>query len=181
MRAPAMRAIQAGLLACFLAATNAHAADTPESVFRDFFDVMVAEGPQKAVPRFTHPDELARLKKMLMPRVRRSFEIDGDTFISKIFGREMPLSEIEALTPEDFMNHFMWNTRLDGKAVKRPEIVRSIRRGDEAQLEILTEVTTLEGKRTQRHDFIAFKAMGDTWRLMLSPQMEAYVTVLISN
>ncbi len=178
-----MRFVLVSLLAFCMAATAAtgKADESPEAVLLAFYEDMIEEGPQIVVPRFTHPDDLVRLRRMLLPRIRQSFDVAGDDFVRRIFGKEIPLKDIEALSPAEFMSAFLWNNRLDGSDFKPPRVVRVGRDGDFADLEVRMEVTSLEGNPIERHEVVRFKAMGKTWRLTLDPRLEAYVAVLLDS
>ena len=57
----------------------------------------------------------------------------------------------------------------------------STRKGEIVQLVVLTDFKAGNGTPEQRRDVLKLKAWGDTWGMMLSPQMETYATVLISE
>ena len=178
-----MRAIQSGILVlCFLgAAAAARATDSPEDVVRAFALAIQADGPAATVPRFTHPDELARFKRMFMPRIRKSAGNPGDKFIEETLGRKMPLEKIEAMPPAEFMAAFLRRGQVDGSKFQPPRFVSSTRAGDIVHLVVVTDLVSLDGVPTQRRESLSLKAMGDTWKMMLSREIEAYATVLIAG
>ena len=156
-------------------------ANSPESVVRQFLETMKTAGAAQAASEFTHPDECARLKVLVMPRIRRSFETAGDDFPKKTLGEALPLSAIEKLAPCSFLKKFLWQSQMDGTAVKSTKFTGRVREGDVVRLTVLTDLVDLEGKPARREDVLALKAFGQTWRMMLSPELEAYVQILIKS
>jgi hypothetical protein len=177
-----MRAIRLGLmwLCLMTSAALANGADSPEVVVRAFLAALHTDGVAATVARFTHPDECARFKAMVMPRIRKGFDDPSDKFSEEIPGRKMSLESIEALSPTEFMAAFLRRSQVDGSA-PAPQFLSSTREGDVVHLVVLTELKSLEGKPTQRRDVISLKAFGDSWKMMLSRELEAYATVLVSE
>jgi hypothetical protein len=135
------------------------------------------------VPRFTHPDERARFKRLVMPRIRQNFSVDGAQTSRKFLGRAMPLKEIEAMSPLDFMEAFFRSRdmRVDGIKFNPPQFIGAVREKDLVHLVVRTELTGLNGVAASRLNLVSLKPLGDTWKLMLSSELEAMVTVLTSN
>ena len=178
-----MRAIQRGLtLLCLMTvAAVASGADSPEAVVRAFLAAMQTDGVAATVPRFTHPDECARFKGMFMRRIRKGFDDPNDKFSEDILGRKMSLEGIEAMPPAEFMAALLRRSQMDGSEPKPPRFISSTRDGDIVHLVVLTELTSLNGVPTQRRDVVSLKAMGDSWRMTLSPELEAYAAALVSE
>jgi hypothetical protein len=177
-----MHAIRRGLFVLCLigAAAAARAAASPEDVVRAFVLAIQADGPAATVPRFTHPDERARFKELLMPRIRRNFSTEGAESSKSFLGRVMPLKEIEAMPPFDFMTAFFKNRnmRVDGLKFKPPKFLGSVRENDLVHLVVRTELVDLEGAEVSRLNLLSVKPLGDTWKMMLSNEMEALATAL---
>jgi hypothetical protein len=163
------------------AATFACAAESPESVVEAFSLAVQREGVPKAVGRFTHPDESARLKQMLMPRIRRSYEGKDDIFVRDVFGQDIGLQSLEAMTPADFLAAFLWQGQLDGSEFKPPRFIERKREGEFMQLVVDTEKISLQGEAVTTRSVVRLKAFGDSWRLTLPPETKAYVQVLLSR
>jgi hypothetical protein len=85
------------------------------------------------------------------------------------------------MSPTRFLELFLRDAAMDGSEFKPPRIVSATRDGDVMHFVLLTELTSLDGKQVQRTDKLDLKAMNDTWKLMLSPELIAYAQVLISE
>jgi hypothetical protein len=177
-----MQSIQRSLLTVCLmfVATVARAAGSPEEVLRAYITTMQAEGVPAALARYTHPEESARYKGLFMPRIRKGFEARDD-FSKDLLGETMTLEQIEAMAPAEFLAKVMRRTRLDGSDIKLPSVLSSSKQGDIVSLETVPDYTNMDGAAAQRRDTVRFKAYGDTWRLMLSREMDTYAIVLIAK
>ena len=171
-------AMLAGPLGCS-AADDAE--ESARRVLMDFVAAMQAEGVPTAASRFTDEAECARLKQILMPRIRRSFE-QGDAKIrQEILGRDMPLAEIEAMSPQEFQKAFLWRSVMSGTDIHQPEVISSSTQGPIVTLVVRTQFTDLDGKRTEKVDHVRFRNSGSGYKLLLSPELEAFATVLASQ
>jgi hypothetical protein len=176
-----MQWLQRGSVLLFLLlAARALAAESPEEVLRAFVATMQKDGVPAALARYTHPDEAARYKSLFMSRIREGFVL-GDTFSKDLLGESLRLRQIESMPPAEFLAKTMWRVQMAGTDVKPLRILGSRKDGGIAILETLTEYTDLQGAPAQKRDFVRFKAFGDTWRMMISPEMDAYAIVLIAK
>ena len=178
-----LRTIQTGLCLLYLlcAAADARAAESPEAAVKAFLLAMQSDGVPTAVSNFTHPEEAARLKRMLMPRIRRCFDDPSDNFCMEVFGEELTLAEFEAMRSDDFLGRLLWRSQMSGTEVQPPIFIESTRKGDVVNLVVLTRFTGLDGVKTEKRDVVSLKAMGNSWKLMLSSELEAYATILLSR
>ena len=165
---------------CLFFSMPAMAADSPENVLRAYVAMMQKDGVPAALARYTHPEECARYKALFMPRIREGFEL-GEDFSKNLLGEDFTLKQIETMPPAEFLSKVMRRTRLEGSHVKPPRVVGSRREGDVVSLDTITNYTDMQGVAAQKRDTVKFKAYGDTWRLMLSREMDAYAIVLISK
>jgi hypothetical protein len=184
-RERSVRKVRSGLIVfCLLSVVAvAHAAESPEAVVRAFALAMQADGPAATVPRFTHPDECARFKQILMPRIRRDGGVANPNPDKMILRRTLPVSEIEVMPPAEFMSAFFksHDMRVDGLKFKPPRFLGSVREGDVVHLKIRTEVIGLDGVAVTRTNVVSLKPLGNTWRMLLSPELESLARVLAAQ
>lgn len=178
-----MRVVKRSLLVAGLmcASLGALAAESPEEVVLAYLAAMKSDGIPAAAARFTHPDDCAEFKNVLMPRIRQSFSTPNDKFVENVFGRELALAELEAMAPPDFLATFLWKSRADAKQFKPPRFIDSVREGDVLRLTALTRTTNMDGFTTDRRDMYTLKSFGDGWKLALDEKLLDYAKKLIAK
>lgn len=178
-----MRALKQSCLVIGLvcASLGAQAGESPEDVVLAYLAAVKSDGVPAAAARFTHPDDCAEFKNLLMPRIRTSFTTPGDDFVKDVFGRELPLADLEALPPNEFLARFLWRSRPDARASKPPRFAGSTREGDLLRLVALTRSTSMDGFTTERRDVFTLKTFGDGWKLALDDKLREYAKTLIER
>lgn len=177
-----MRTIAGGLLLLCLMST-ACGAESPEDAVRAFTLAIQADGVPATVTRFTHPDEAARFKRILMPRIRETISARDPGFVKEVLGQEMSLANIEPMPPSDFLENYLKSRGMlvDGSKFEPPQFLGSGREGDVVHLIVRTELTALNGVRIKRMDVISLKPLGETWKFMLSSEMEQQALTLAAQ
>ena len=178
-----MRAIRQSLFVFGLmcASLGAWAGESPEDVVLAYLAVMKTDGAAAAAARYTHPDDCAELKNLLMPRIRRSFSTPEDDFVKETFGAQLALEDLEAMPPSDFLAKFLWRSRVEAKSFKTPRFVGSEREGNVVRLTAVTRTTSMDGFTTDRRDVITLKAYGDGWRMAMDDRLLRYAKLLIDQ
>jgi hypothetical protein len=178
-----MRAAKQCLLVIGLmcASLGAQAGESPEDVVLAYLATMKSEGVPAAAARFTHPDDCLELKNLLMPRIRESFSKKKDDFVEDTFGEALPLADLDAMAPPDFLAKFLWRSRVDAKSFKPPRFVSSTREGNVVRLVALTRTTSMDGFTTDRRDVITLKAFGDGWKMAIDEKLLKYAKLLIER
>jgi hypothetical protein len=178
-----MRAVQRSIcvLGLLCASFGAWAGESPEDVVLAYLAAMQADGVAAAAARYTHPDDCAGLKNLMMPRIRRSFATPTDDFVADTFGERLSLEELEAMPPPTFLAKFLWRSQIDAKSFELPRFVGSTRDGDVVRLTALTRTTSKDGFTADRRDVITLRAFGDGWRMAIDEKLLKYAVVLISK
>jgi len=177
-----MRMIRGSLLLLLVLTGEARAAppvDSPEGVVLAFFTAIQKDGPAATVPRFTHPDECARFKAIFMPAIRTDVVKTSTAFL----GRKMSLKEIEDMPPVDFMTAYFKakDIRVDGLKFSPPKFLGSVREGELLHMVVRTEKTQLNGLPLNRVEIVSLKPLGGSWKMMMSPELEAYSRFLATQ
>jgi hypothetical protein len=178
-----MRVIKQSFLVIALvcASLGAQAAESPEDVVLAYLATMKSDGVPAAAARFTHPDDCQALKNLLMPRIRESFSKNKDDFVKDTFGEALPLADLEAMPPPDFLAKFLWRSRIDAKSFKPPRFISSTREGDVVRLVALTRTTSMDGFTTDRRDVITLRAFGDGWKMSMDEKLLKYAKMLAAK
>ena len=174
--------IRSGLLLLLLLTGEAIAAppaNSPEGVVLAYITAIQKDGPAATVPRFTHPDECARFKAIFMPAIRA----DAGKSSVKTLGRKMSLKEIEDMRPVDFLTAYLESKdlRVDGLKLSPPKFLGSVREGEILHLLVRTEKIQLDGLPSNKVDVLSLKPFGNSWKLMLSWEFEAYARALAAQ
>jgi len=185
-----MRLIITALLFSSLAA-SAHAASTPEEVVTIYFQNF-QRGDMQALAASMHPDELTKFRDMMLPVIEKGIaaaEEDPDAedpLAMKVFAGIDDLDAIRAESTEAFFARFMnWvmtinpmmKSSMDGTKV---ETIGHVDEGDLTHVVFRMHVEML-GATVKQLSAISLKKSDDTWKLMLTGEIEGMSKLLQAN
>lgn len=140
-----------------------------------------AQGVPEALSRFTDKSECIRLKQMLVPRIRQSFEQRDTQFRKDLLGRDMSLQEVESLGPRAFCKAFFWRIQASGTDIQPPEIIAASQEGSIVTIVTRTRYENLDGQPTETEDRMQLRDSGEGYKMLLSPQIEAFARMMIER
>lgn len=156
------------------------AQSSPEAVAEAYVAAIRMRGLPAAVD-YIHPDELRRFKDMLSPLFAQAASPTAQSLARAVFG---PLTSVEAVArmdPASFMRGFMGF--LDGqlKALETTigdvRILGAVREGDTVHL-VTRNSAGAAGVQFTKLEVMSLKPYQDTWRLLLSGEMEGLAHAL---
>ena len=169
------------LISIALLPSFALAEETPEQAAVTYFNTLKSDGFE-AAPRFIHPKELERFKSMLLPL----FTVKGsdENLSTLFFGEEMTSSEISAMEPQDFMAGFLSVVGAQMKSSKinlgETNVIGTVREGETVHVLTRNSAGNEDFKLT-KVEVISMIPDGDTWKLLLSGEMEGMAQALKSQ
>lgn len=156
------------------------AADTPEQVYQQSVEAVRQHG-FAAMSDYMHPQELERFKGMLMPLFDNSGDVPGKEIARSFFGGDATPASIAAMPAVDFMKAVMGmiEGQLKGVDVRVGDshVIGSVPEGEVVHLVTRTSVGAGALALTQM-EVVSLRPFGDSWRLLLSGQMEGLAQVL---
>ena len=170
------------LLALCLAGwmSAAQAAASAEEAVREYFAALQAEG-MGASARFIHPDELARFKEMLMPVVRQDFKRAKPEFAPVVFGADVTLEKMEAMSGQDFMGALLNVVGSQMKDVKfeSVQVLGAVKEGEVSHVVARINVGVEQGAfKLTKMEVISAKPSKDGWMVLLSGELEGLAAAL---
>lgn len=164
----------------FVSAFSAFAAETPEQVCALYLAAIKQRG-MVAVPEFIHPDELARFKTMLAPVFEGGDAAEREDLLRGFFGESATRESVAAMTPADFARAVMAVLDAQLKTMNvsfgNADVLGAVKEGEIVHLVTRATVGAGELKVTQL-EVVSLKPSGDTWRLLLSGQIEGMAQAL---
>ena len=169
------------LIAIAFVPSLAFAQKTPEQVAVTYFDTLKSDGLETA-PSFIHPKELERFKSMLLPLFTMN---DSDENLSILFfGEKKSPSEISAMKPADFMAGFLsvLGTQMKSSKINLGEtnVIGSVKEGETVHVLARNSAGNQDFKMT-KVEVISMIPDGDTWKLLLSGEIEGMAQALKSQ
>lgn len=163
------------LLLCNVLPAVARAQQTPEAVVRACSEAINARG-LTAMPEFIHPDELQRFKAMFQPLLTDDTSGGDETLLRVFFGNDASLESVAGLSPASVMARVMKvaESQLGGARmqVEEQRFPGAVHEG--ALIHLVTRNTVRVGAtRSIRMEVASLKPHGDSWRMLLSGDVEA--------
>ncbi len=158
------------------------AADTPEALAAEYFEVIQAEG-LSASTQFMHPDALAEFKGILMPVYDAEHIVGGSELLQVTFPGTS-YDALKTMSPKSFMDGFM-NLVLaqTGDAPIRfdnLDVIGTVAEGDARH--VLTRMTVGAGELSlTQFEVLSFVPYEDSWRLQLNGDMKGLAVALRAN
>lgn len=168
------------LVALFGLSGAVSAESTPESVAEAYVASIRTNGLTTATD-FIHPDELQRFKEMLAPLFADPRSPAAQGIVQAVFGPQSTVESVAAMDPPTFMRAFM--NFMDGqlKAVNTTigdvQVLGAVREGDTVHL-VTRSTAGAAGIQITQLEVMSLKPYQDTWKLLLSGQMEGLAQAL---
>lgn len=158
------------LAACLLP-TWGMAQSSPEQVARQYVQAVKTHGIA-AAPRYMHAKEQERFKAMLLPLLQTE---DGLSLAATLFGASQTAVELSAMPAADFMEGIFKaigrQMSAQQMSVGDTQIIGTVKEGEVAH--VLTRISVGTGDlKITRMSVISMLPEGDSWKLMLSGQVE---------
>ncbi len=157
------------------------AGETPEDMIKLYFEAFKA-GDHELMAANMHPDELAKLKKELIPVIARGIDaveggVSRDQLAMKLFADTDPIDVIMNESPQEFFVRFMsWVNRMNpmmknAMAGSTIDTLGFVPEDDMAHVVYRVNIN-LMGARVRDMNVMSVKKLGDAWKLMLSGEVE---------
>jgi hypothetical protein len=166
------------IVACL--ANPVFAQSSPEAVAVAYVAAIKSDGFAAAAD-YIHPDELERFKGMLAPLLADAKSPSAQSLAKAVFGPQATVESAAALDPLSFMRGFM--DFVDGQ-LKGVDMtfgdVQILGAVPEKEAVHLVERNTVgaAGVQVTQLEVMSLKPYQDTWRLLLSGQMEGLAQAL---
>lgn len=150
------------------------AAETPEQVCAQYLAAIKQHGIV-AMSEFIHPDEFARFKNLMMPIFEAGDAAEREDLRRGFFGESATPESVAAMPPADFTRAVMavLDAQLKTKKVSfgNADVLGAVKEGEIVHMVTRASVAAGDVTLTQL-EVVSLKPSGDTWRLLLSGQIE---------
>ena len=141
----------------------------------------VASGDPRAIAYAIHPDELEALRTRILGLLREENGRNDSTIRSRLFGRGMPLSELERLTSIGFFAALVSRLHFDGRPYGDIEGIAAVPdRGDRVHVLVRGEPPRDRGK-VEVVNLVTLKPYGKDWKAVVPSEIEAQIDDLIAG
>lgn len=156
-------------------ALPSNAQQRPEDVAQAYVKAIRERGVA-ASPEFIHPDELAKFKDMLLPLMVDDDSPVGDGLRRVAFGADVTADAVRAMDDAAFMAGFLdgvLGKQMEsmGVALGEAQVIGAVREGELVHLVTRNKVDA-PGLKMTSLEVISLKPFKDSWKLMLSGEME---------
>ena len=153
---------------------------SPEAVAEAYVTTIRMRGLPAAVD-YIHPDELARFKEMLSPLLTHADAPAAQGLVQAVFGPMTSVEAVARMDPPSFMRGFMGfldaQMKALGTTIGDIRIIGAVREGDTVHL-VTRSSTGAAGLQLTKLEVMSLKPYQDTWKLMLSGEMEGFAQAL---
>lgn len=172
-------AVMAALLGLVM---PAFAESSPGSVAVAYFAAIKSDGLVAAAD-YIHPDELQRFRGMFSPLLANVNSPVAQSFAQAVFGSGATAQSVAALDPLSFTGGFMGFVEGQLKGVDMTfgdmQILGSVPEGETVHL-VTRSSPGAAGVQITRLEVMSLKPYQDTWRLLLSGEIEGLAQALNS-
>ena len=153
---------------------------SPQWVAREYLESIRDRG-FVATSDFMHPDEMARIKAMLIPVLEAEAEAGGRALMNATFGRDARLTEVKLAGPEEFLRRFarVMSVRMPEQRVDfdNLRVLGSVEEG--SLVHVLVRLRWESNARIHdRLEIISLLLFERGWKLILSPKLEAAILAM---
>lgn len=161
-----------------------NAQQRPEDVAQAYVQAIRERGVA-ASPEFIHPDELAKFKDMLLPLMVDDDSPVGDGLRRVAFGEGFTADAVRAMDDAAFMAGFLdgvLGKQMEsmGVALGEAQVIGAVREGELVHLVTRNKVDA-PGLKMTSLEVISLKPYQDSWKLMLSGEMEGLAQAIKSR
>lgn len=165
-------------------ALPSNAQQRPEDVAQAYVQAIRERGVA-ASPEFIHPDELAKFKDMLLPLMVDDDSPIGDGLRRVAFGDGVTADAVRTMDDAAFMAGFLdgvLGKQMEsmGVALGEAQVIGAVREGELVHLVTRNKVDA-PGLKMTSLEVISLKPYQDSWKLMLSGEMEGLAQAIKSR
>jgi hypothetical protein len=171
-------------LLCLLIAPSAAMADKMTSAQRagaEEFLAAIAGGGAGAAVFAIHPSELDELRVRLLTKMREEEKAGDNTTRSRLFGRGMPLSDIEHLTAPNFYGTIASRLSLSGRPYQRVKEVGMIPGPNGTVYALVRGVQPRESGEIEVVELVKLRPYGKDWKATIPDELNAQIDDLIQG
>ena len=170
-------------LLCLLA-PSAALADKMTSAQRagaEEFLAAIAGGGAGAAVFAIHPSELDELRARLLTKMREEEKAGDNTTRSRLFGRGMPLPDIERLTSLNFYGTIASRLSLFGRPYQRVKEVGTIPGPNGTVYALVRGVQAKDSGETEVVELVKLRPYGKDWKATIPEELSAQIDDLIEG
>jgi hypothetical protein len=145
------------------------------------FLAAIAGGGAGAAVFAIHPSELDELRLRLLTKMREEEKAGDNTTRSRLFGRGMPLADIERFTPPNFYGTIASRLSLFGRPYQRVKEVGTLPGPNGTVYAVVRGVQPKDSGETEVVELVKLRPYGKDWKATIPDELNAQIDDLIEG